>query len=359
MVFSTITKKGGTASDTRYSRDSPLTTKHKITISQLAEQAGVSVPTVSKVLNGRPGVSESTQKQIRDLIRQTGYVPRSSPHNLQNRTVELLISHPHSAWADEILVGVLEGLKDSGYSPIVSARPPVEWDFGPWFQEALSHGSRGALICLTHVSQANIQQMLDNGMKTIMIDPTGIVPPNTPVIGSGDYQGCKDATRHLIELGHRRIAFLKGPDEWQTCRARYDGFRSVMEEHHLTIDPELITGSAHFFDDGYECGNRLFSLHRRPTAVFASSDMQAAGLYRSAREHGIRIPEDVSVVGFDDLPYIEFLHPQLTTVHHAIKDMAKLGAQTLVDIINHKPTLTHVDLAAPLVIRESTCPPAQ
>lgn len=332
-------------------------TKHKVTVSELAHLAGVSVPTVSKVINNREGVSDQTRLQIQQLIEQTGYTSRLSSQKQHHNTVELLISHPHTAWADEILFGVLEGLEGSGYAPIISARPTSGWDFESWFQEALTHDSQGALICLTHIGENDINRMLKAGMQTILIDPTGITPPNTPVIGSADYQGCKDATRHLIELGHRRIAFLKGPDDWQTCRARYDGFRSVMEESNIPIDPELVTGEKYFFEDGIACGDYLFSLPKPPTAIFASSDMQAAGIYRSASQHGIRIPEDLSVVGFDDLPYIEFLDPQLTTVHHAIQDMARLGSQKLVNIIEGLPTLTKVDLAAPLVIRNSTCPP--
>lgn len=329
----------------------------KVTVAELAHQAQVSIPTISKVLNNKPGVSVETRERVQKLIEETGYLPRKSSNRLQTHTIELLISHPHSAWADEILVGTLAGLEGSGYSPIVSARPPSGWDFDQWHREVLSHHSSGAIICLTHIAESGIQSLLDSGLRTIMIDPTGIVPPNTPVIGSADYQGCKDATRHLVELGHRRIAFLKGPDEWQTCRARYDGFRSVMEEAEIPIDPQLVVGEQYFYEDGYKYGHYLFGLPHPPTAIFASSDMQAAGVYRAASEHGLRIPDDVSVIGFDDLPYIKFLEPQLTTVHHAIEDMARLGAQTLVQLINGDDPLTHVDLAAPLVVRGSTSAP--
>lgn len=331
--------------------------ERRITVAELAELAQVSVPTISKVLNNRPGVSDETRERVRGVIRDVGYAPRNTAHRNKTRTIELLISHPHTAWADEILVGTLEGLADSGFSPIVSARPPAGWDFGEWHREVRHHNSSGAMICLTHVAEEGIRRLHADGMRTIMIDPTGIVPPNTPVIGSADYQGCKDATRHLVELGHTRIAFLQGPEEWQTCRARYDGFRSVMEEAGLEIDPQLIMGERYYYEDGYECANRLFEMTEPPTAIFASSDMQAAGAYRAAHEHGVRIPDDVSIVGFDDLPYINFLQPRLTTVHHAIQDMARLGAQTLVELIEGKEPLTHVDLAAPLVVRESTSAP--
>ena len=215
------------------------------------------------------------------------------------------------------------------------------------------------MICLANIPENSIARLRKANIEVMLVDPTGVVPPDVSMIGSSDYQGANDATRHLVNLGHKRIAFLKGPDEWRTCRARFNGFRSMMEEAGLPIDPDLVTGNIYYYEDGYEYGKQLFAMTNPPTAVFASSDMQAAGLYQAAREAGLSIPQDVSIVGFDDLPYVNFLNPQLTTVHHAIHDMAKMGAHSLVEHINGKKGLTRIDLLTHLVVRDSTAPPRE
>lgn len=329
----------------------------KITLADIARLADVSAPTVSKVINGRQGVSDSTRSRILEVIKQHNYVSPIAPSARRTGIVELLISHPHTAWADEVLAGTLAGLEGSGFTPAVTACPPVEWSFDPWIDDAVRHGASGAMICLTNIPPAGIARLRKAGIEVVLMDPTGVVPPDVSMIGSSDYQGANDATRHLVELGHRRIAFLQGPEEWHTCRARFNGFRSMMEEAGIPIDPDLVTGSVYYYEDGYACGQRLFAMDDPPTAVFASSDMQAAGLYQAAREAGLAIPRDVSIVGFDDLPYVQFLDPQLTTVHHAIQDMAKLGAETLVELINGRKTLTRIDMLTHLEVRGSTAPP--
>ncbi|MBT1167070.1 LacI family DNA-binding transcriptional regulator [Bifidobacterium simiarum] len=333
------------------------TAKTKLTVADIAAIAKVSAPTVSKVINGRPGVSDATRERILTILREHHYISPVAPSSHKTGIIELLISHPHTAWADEILVGTLEGLEGSGYTPAVSSCPPVEWSFDPWIDEAVRHGASGAMICLTNIPAAGIERLRRAGIKVILVDPTGVVPQDVSMIGSSDYQGANDATRHLVQLGHRRIAFLKGPDDWRTCRARFNGYRSMMEEAGLPIDPDLVLGEVYYYDDGYECGRRLFAMDDPPTAVFASSDMQAAGLYQAAQEAGLAIPDDVSIVGFDDLPYVRFLSPQLTTVHHAIQDMARLGARSLVDMINGEEALTRIDLLTHLEVRGSTAPP--
>ena len=333
---------------------SESTNHRKVTIADIASIANVSTPTISKVINGRPGVSDKTRKHVLSILHEYNYISPISRNSNKTGLIELLISHPHTAWADEILAGTIEGLDGSGYAPVVSACPPVHWRFNPWIDAVVQHGSSGVMVCLANIPKNAIDRLREAGVKVILVDPTGVVPPGVPVIGSSDYQGANDATRHLVSLGHRRIAFLKGPDDWQTCRARFNGYRSMMEEAHIPIDPNLVIGKTYYYEDGYECGKRLLALPNPPTAVFASSDMQAAGLYQAIHEAGLGIPDDISVVGFDDLPYVQFLNPNLTTVHHAIKDMARLGVQELVKDINGESTLPGIDVLTHLVVRGST-----
>src|SRR5690606_24496023 len=167
-------------------------------------------------------------------------------------------------------------------------------------------------------------------------------------------------TRHLVDLGHRRIAAISGPQRMLCSRARVDGYRAALETAGLPVDLDLLrTGDFHH-DAGYRLGKELLSLPDRPTAVFAGNDLQALGLYEAARELGLRIPEDLSVVGFDDLPVARWVGPPLTTVRQPLTEMAEAAARLVLDLgrADEAPAATRVELATSLVVRSSTASPA-
>ena len=201
-------------------------------------------------------------------------------------------------------------------------------------------------------------KLRSRGIPLVVVDPAGTPGPETPSIGATNWQGGLTATRHLLELGHRRIAMIGGPDGVLCSRARIDGYRTALETAGLRVDPALIRRGDFHSRSGYRQLASLLTLPDRPTAVFAGSDLQALGVYEAARDAGLRIPDDLSVVGFDDLPLSRWLTPELTTVRQPLQEMAAAGTRLAIALSRgHGPHDQRIELATSLVVRRSTAPP--
>lgn len=323
----------------------------------IARQAGVSLPVASKVLNNRPGVADDTRARVEQALYANGYRRRRRTAADSSHTVELLLDDLHTPWSEEILSGVIEGLS-SDYLPTISARTSDEWDLNAWLEGMIARCPAGVLVPLFDLPSHAMERLRQSGIPCVLIDPAGDVPEGAPAIGSNDYAGMREATQHLLAMGHRRIAYLGGPAYLRTAVARLDGFRSAMRQAKIPIDDALVTAGEFRFDDGEANARRLLGLSEPPTAILAASDMQAAGVYRAAWELGVRIPSELSVVGFDDLPTSALLIPPLTTVHHAVREMAQFGAASLMSMIEGTSSLpTHVELTTKLVRRDSVAEP--
>jgi LacI family xylobiose transport system transcriptional regulator len=194
----------------------------------------------------------------------------------------------------------------------------------------------------------------------VMVDPAGNPGPDVPSIGSADWNGGHLATRHLIDLGHRRIGIITGPHDMLASTARLSGYRTALDSAGIPIDPELIRPGEFHHADGLTEGRALLSLPDRPTAIFASSDLYALGVYEAARSLGLTIPGDVSVVGYDDLRIAQWAGPPLTTIHVPLLAMAEQAVQ-LVTRLADEPDLafSRIDIDTSLVIRASTAAPAR
>ena len=192
----------------------------------------------------------------------------------------------------------------------------------------------------------------------MVVDPAGEPLHDTPSIGATNWNGGLTATRHLLGLGHRRIAVIGGPSGVLCSRARVDGFRAAMDEAGAPIDPTLVSHGAFGVDEGIAAGRRLLARPDRPTAIITGNDLQALGVYQAAREARLHIPEDLSVVGFDDVPLARWVSPPLTTVRQPLVEMAEAAAELVLGLARgEEPAQIRVELATELVIRESTAPP--
>ena len=191
----------------------------------------------------------------------------------------------------------------------------------------------------------------------MVLDPTGEPLHDTPSVGATNWNGGLAATRHLLALGHRRIAALTGPTGWLCCRARLDGFRAAMDAAGVRVDPDLVRMSTLYEEGGLVDGRALLGLTCPPTAVVTANDLQAVGVYEAARQAGVRVPEDLSVVGFDDLPFTRWAGPPLTTVRQPLSDMGATAADLVLTLASGEPARTRVELATTLVVRHSTAPP--
>ena len=271
------------------------------TIANVAKQAGVSVPTVSKVINGRSDVSPETRLRVEAAIREQGY--RRSDRTLRAAPIIELIFHElESEWALEIVRGVERVAGQQHMAVVLSELHGRRTPGRGWIEGALARRPTGVIAVFSDLSESVRTQLKTRGIPFVVVDPTGEPMHDTSSIGATNWNGGLAATRHLLGLGHRRIAVVGGPADILCSRARMDGYRAAMDAAGVAIDPELVSHGEFQVEEGVRKGRALFRRSDPPTAVIAGNDLQALGIYQAAREARLHIPEDLSVVGFDDLP---------------------------------------------------------
>ncbi|MFJ8937820.1 LacI family DNA-binding transcriptional regulator [Streptomyces sp. NPDC102365] len=328
------------------------------TLAEIAREAGVSAPTVSKVLNGRADVAPSTRTRVEDLLRQHGYRRRRAEAS-RSPLIDLVFHELESAWAMEVIRGVENVARDEGLSVVLSESAGRLTPGRTWADQVAARRPHGVVLVLSGLDESQRALLTSRSIPFVVVDPAGDPGDDAPSVGATNWQGGLAATRHLADLGHRRIGVISGPSRMMCSRARLDGYRAALDTAGLPVDPALVRSGDFHHDSGYRAGLELLRLPDRPTAVFAGNDLQALGLYEAARELGLRVPEDLSIVGFDDLPVARWVGPPLTTVRQPLTEMAEAAARLVLDLgRSERPsTATRVELATSLVVRSSTAPP--
>jgi DNA-binding LacI/PurR family transcriptional regulator len=322
------------------------------TLAGIAAEAGVSVSAVSKVLNGRTDVAAGTRSRIAALLRRDGYQVAS---RLGFGVVDLLIATLHTPWAEELLRGTVQAADEAGTSVVVST-VDSPGGFTAWLDRATARGTDGALLVLHLPDSSELQGLAAARIPLVVIDPPEEPGPGIRSVGTTNWQGCLTATRHLIELGHRRIAIIGGPEHLWSSRARLAGYRAALEAAGLPTTGELIRRDDFCTEGGRRQARELLAMAQPPTAIVAGNDPQAFGVLQALGERGLRAPGDLSVVGFDDVPVASWATPALTTVRQPLAAMAA----TAFRMLHGRPGAGephHIELATTLVIRESTGPP--
>ncbi|MEN5072739.1 LacI family DNA-binding transcriptional regulator [Isoptericola cucumis] len=334
-------------------------TSPRPTIAEIARELGVSVPTVSKVLNGRTDISPATRSRVEEALERHRYRRRrAAAPPAGTGLVDLVFHRLGSTWSMEIIRGVERAAAARRTSVILSElsgehRPPHTW-----LETTLARPPVGVLLVASHLTLAQHRQLTSRSIPCVVIDTDGEPPADVPTVGSDNWNGGLAATRHLLELGHRRIAAISGPADMLCSRARVDGYRSALDEAGVTFDPDLVRSGNFYVEAGYAEGIDLLSRPDRPTGIFAGSDMQALGLLRAARELGLRVPDDLSIVGYDDLPIARWTGPSLTTVRQPLTEMAATATRMLLELADGEDVpVQRVNLATELVVRESSAPP--
>ncbi|MFJ2932093.1 LacI family DNA-binding transcriptional regulator [Streptomyces sp. NPDC087219] len=333
--------------------------EQRATLAVIAAEAGVSQATVSKVINGRSDVAPSTRERIEGLLRSHNYLPPGRQGRARRSgLVDLIIGGLDSAWAVEILRGVEAECARRGVGTVVSLVPPGEATPSSWAALPVLHHSDGVILVTASVTQAQRAQVERSGVALVVIDPIDLPGNGVPSIGATNWAGGLAATEHLLELGHRRIAAIGGRKEMLCSQARIDGYRAALERAGIEVERDLIRFGDFQHEGGFRCAQELLALPDPPTAVFAGSDQQAMGVYEAARQGGLSIPQDLSVVGFDDLPMCEWLSPPLTTVRQPLEEMGRLAARTLFQLLEDQPLVSpRMELSTELKVRVSTAPP--
>ncbi len=329
------------------------------TIASIAAELGVSVPTVSKVLNGRADVSAETRSRVETALQKHQYRRRTQAVGQRSGPLIDLVFHElDSAWCIEIIKGVRRAASDLGVGTVLSELGGRHRPQQSWLDAVLARRPLGVLLVLSRLEAAQQYQLESRSIPFVVLDTDGEPQGDVPTVGSNNWLGGLSATRHLLELGHRRVAVISGPADVLCSRARIDGFRSAHDELGVAVDPALVRYGDFAVEGGYRHGRDLLDRPDRPTAIFAGSDMQAIGVLRAARELGIDVPRELSVVGYDDLPVAEWMGPALTTVHQPLQQMAAIATRMLVDLARGETVdPPRIELQTHLVVRESTTVP--
>lgn len=331
------------------------------TLAMVADAAGVSLPTASKVLNGRGDVSAATRARVEEVLRDFGYVPQAGRRVVTPaRVVDLVFDDLVSPYSLELLRGVTEAGAEAGVDIVVTRLPDAEHR-GPltpentWAQRLKSSGREGLIVVTSELSIAQVEGFARAGLALVMIDPLNLPRVEVTSVGATNWMGGVAATEHLLGLGHRRIGFAGGPEQASCGQARLGGYRAALDSAGVRADPELVLHGPFEYADGLEMGTELLELPDPPTAVFAASDATALGVMEAARRRGLRVPDDLSVVGFDDTVMASVATPALTTVRQPLEDMGRVALRTLLRLVAGETLDSHhVELATNLVVRGST-----
>jgi DNA-binding LacI/PurR family transcriptional regulator len=319
----------------------------------IATTAGVSVSTVSKVLNGRSDVAPETRERVGQLLRRHGYQVGTRPGT---GVVDLLIG-PGSPWADELIRGAVTAAAETEISVIVT-RVTSPSEFARWLKIATARGTLGALSVLFLPDESTLRRMTAAQVPLVVIDPQTETGEGVRSVSTTNWRGGVLAARHLIELGHRRIAAIGGPDELWSCRARLDGYRSELRRAGLPVSDDLVRCDELSAVGGRRQAGVLLRLADRPTAIVAGNDAQAFGVLQALAAQGLRAPVDVSVTGFNDGPVATWATPPLTTVRQPLAAMAATAFWMLTrPETGDQPR--HLELETTLVVRDSTAPPVR
>ncbi|MGY1605399.1 substrate-binding domain-containing protein [Geodermatophilus sp. SYSU D00815] len=339
----------------------------RATLATVAAAAGVSVATVSKVLNGRSDVAPATRGLVQSLLAEYDYVGRGADAVRRavptvRPTVELVYAGDLNAYSTEVLQGVLDAAGIMGVAVVVSMRRPGQRRSetgrpAAWAGELAAAGRRAVIAVVDELTSADLTALSRARLPLVVIDPVNLPHADVPSVGSTNFTGGLSATQHLLGLGHRRIAYVGGPVTSACNQARLHGYRAAMDAAGAAVPPEYVRFGGFLHADGLAQGGALLDLPEPPTAVFAGSDETAVGVLEAARARGLRIPEDLSVVGFDDTAVARLSSPALTTVRQPLQEMGQVALRTAMQLADGEAIASHhVELATELVVRQSAAP---
>lgn len=336
--------------------------KDRTTLAEIAGAAGVSVATVSKVLNDRADVSAETRRRVQKHLRDSDYRPAGSDSARQrdhSRSIQVVIPELQNAYVIGVLEGVISSAAGDGFEVVIGQRLSTD---SSWVnpQVLLRSERAGAIFVTADASSASLKALDDAGFPVVVVDPLRVADTKCITIGATNFTGGVTAAEHLLSLGHRRIAHAGGPQSVDLSHARLAGYSSALRKAGIELDETLITHCAFAYDAAREAAGELLDRSDRPTAIFAASDEIAFGIMEEARRRSIRIPQDLSVVGFDDTFLASRSAPPLTTVAQPLLEMGRVATRSLAQMITNDVVGTrHIELATRLVIRNSTAPPSQ
>jgi LacI family transcriptional regulator len=333
--------------------------RRRPTINDIARLAGVSKKTVSRVINASPFVRDDTRERIEAVIAELGYAPDPQARGLaygHSFLIGLVYDNPNPQYVVNMQLGLLDGMRGSGFELVVH---PCDRDSPTFLDDLRGFVERQRLfgVVLTpSVSEDDrvAQLMREIGCSYVRVASVSLDAPEH-MIETRDRLGGRAAAEHLADLGHTRIGFISGPPSFRSSHERREGFEEGLRERGLSLAAQYSAQGAYTFDSGIEVGRKLLQMSPPPTAIFAGNDEMAAGVLQAARQLGVRLPEDLSLVGFDDFQIASRLWPTLTTVRTPTREIGRIAVERL---IGRDDDARDPQSRLPvLIVRESTAPP--
>ena len=303
------------------------------TITDVARRAGVSMKTVSRVMNNEPSVSDKTRKKVKEAARALNYTPNLAARGLassKSYLLAMLYDIPSPGYVINIQKGATQACREHNYHLVVEPLDTNEDNVVDDIEDLLGHlRVDGVILAPPLCDNAQVVQLLNRrNIPYIPIAPSEMHTENSTV-KMDDLRAAQEMTEYLIQLGHTKIGFVKGHPDHSASELRFEGFRIAMEQAGLKVNSDWIADGDFTFKSGVEAGEILLSLSDRPMAIFASNDDTAAGIMASAGRLGLKVPEDLSVAGFDDTVLARSVWPRLTTIRQPVQDMGYKAAKLL------------------------------
>ncbi len=329
-----------------------------ITIKDVARLASVSVATVSRALNGAENILPETRARVMTAAQELRFTPSSAARSLISRrthTVGALLPDLYGEYFSELIRGIDLKARARGLHLLVSSSHGDASEAAAALRAMLGRVD-GLLVMSPHVDTASLAANLPHGLPVVLIN-TRLPDAAVASFAIDNHGGAFAMTRHLVSRGHRLIAFIAGPDNNYEAQERLRGYRSALAEL-LPSQPELVLPGDFNEETGWRAGSEIATLAQRPSAVFCGNDMMAIGCLAALAEAGVRVPQDIAVAGFDDIPIARYLTPPLTTVRVRIAELGSLALDRLASAIENpgRSAAQHQTLRAELVVRQSCMP---
>ncbi|WP_424340624.1 LacI family DNA-binding transcriptional regulator [Henriciella sp.] len=334
----------------------------RITINDIARLAEVSKKTVSRVLNNHPLVKDETRKRVKAIMDEHGYSPDPQARALAFRRsflIGLAYDNPSPQYVVNMQRGILDALEGTDYQLVLQPVDRQDPDYIGKIERFVERHRPTGLIMPPSVSEddAVAEMLVKHNCDFIRIASVDLDEP-ARLVRTHDAEGAAQAARHLANLGHKQIAHIHGPRSFRSAHERLFGFRQGLSEFGIELSPSLTIEAGYTFDSGVHAADNLLSRPDRPTAIFTGNDEMAIGVYTSARNAGLRVPEDLSIVGFDDTPMASRIAPALTTVRLPIREMGQEAARGLMRLVSEAGNKRNDSFKPEIIVRRSTARPS-
>lgn len=333
----------------------------KVTIFDVAREAGTSYSTVSRVFSNSGKVAEVTKRRVIEVADELGYVPNKQARSLaggKTHAIGILVPRFDNGYVSSVVNGIDDEIAGTDYNILLYTTHRADQDEARYVNRIINDLAEGLIILLPRHSETYLNALAAKNFPYVFVDHQGVSETSISITAT-NFRGAYDATEYLINLGHQRIAFITGHLDVRSGLDRLHGYRAALQDYGIEVEAELIQNGDFLPQSGYIKTQDLLNLKELPTAIFASNDLMAFGVMNAITDAGLSVPEDISVIGFDNIPQTELFRPRLTTIHQPLTEMGRIATRMLLQQIEDPSKVPHQGtlLATELVIRDSCQPP--